>query len=254
MADAGIRYPRVLGGYKAMRTFLLRELEKSLQASDIVLIAGRTGTGKTRVVEHLRTAVDLEGLANHRGSAFGHLTTPQPSQIDFENGLSIALMRILACGISRVFFEDEGRLIGRISLPDVLRQKMASAPMLIVEQSIAERVDVVLEDYVQDLGRRYWLLDAQNGPALHRDKLLSDLARISRRLGGERYKRVVGMMNEAFDQQWATGDATAHCRWISFLLERYYDPMYDHQLQQRNGQVLMRGDRQAVIQWAQENS
>ena len=192
LAEAGIHYPRILGGYKAMRTFLLQELAKSLEVSEIVLIAGRTGTGKTRVIEHLGDTIDLEGLANHRGSAFGQLPTPQPTQIDFENGLSVALMRILARGAGRVFLEDEGRLIGRLSLPEVLRQKMVDAPMAVVEQSIAERVDVVLQDYVLDLGRRYWLLYAQDGPVKHRDKLLSDLERIRRRLGGDRYRQVVG--------------------------------------------------------------
>ncbi|MCP4843006.1 MAG: tRNA 2-selenouridine(34) synthase MnmH, partial [Halieaceae bacterium] len=111
LKQEGIEYPRVKGGYKAMRRFLLEELERSIEQADFVLISGKTGTGKTRVIERLPRAVDLEGLANHRGSSFGQLPTPQPAQIDFENGLSIALMQLLARQQRTIFVEDEGRLI-----------------------------------------------------------------------------------------------------------------------------------------------
>ena len=68
LAESGTHYPLVRGGYKAMRRFLLEELPGSLAAARIVLIAGKTGTGKTRVIDALSWAVDLEGLARHRGS------------------------------------------------------------------------------------------------------------------------------------------------------------------------------------------
>lgn len=250
LKDEGIDYPRIGGGYKAMRNFLLTELEQSVAAADFVLVSGRTGTGKTRVIERLVQAVDLEGLANHRGSTFGQLPAAQPSQVDFENGLSIVLMRLLQKGIETVYLEDEGRLIGRVALPEVLREKMRVAPMVVVEQTLQERADVVVEDYILDLGQRYALLYAGDGPQLHRDKLLDDLARIQRRLGGDRYKEVDAMMRGAFDTQWRTGDCGAHREWILYLLERYYDPMYDYQLDKREGECLFRGDRAAVIDWA----
>ena len=112
LREEGIDYPLVVGGYKAMRRFLLEELARSLASASFVLVSGKTGTGKTRgSSSHLARAVDLEGLANHRGSSFGQMPTPQPSQIDFENGLSIALLRLLANGGGPIFLEDEGRLI-----------------------------------------------------------------------------------------------------------------------------------------------
>ena len=104
--------------------------------ANLVLIAGRTGTGKTRVIEALSRAADLEGLARHRGSAFGSLLDPQPSQIDFENALSIALLKLLdADEQAPLFLEDEGRLIGRLYLPEVLRERMAQAPLYVVEDA-----------------------------------------------------------------------------------------------------------------------
>jgi tRNA 2-selenouridine synthase len=247
LREAGIDYPLVRGGYKAMRRYLLEELERSVQRAEILLVAGKTGTGKTRVINRLARSIDLEGLANHRGSTFGQLPRPQPSQIDFENALSIALMKLLEEQQTRVFLEDEGRLIGRLSLPDVLRQKMKGAPMLVVEQDLEQRTDVVIEDYVIDLGERYREAFGDEGPRRHSEKLQDDLSRIRKRLGGERHQQVSKMMEEAFTRQCRDGDLSRHRDWIRFLLQKYYDPMYEYQLSQREGQILFSGDRDAVV-------
>ncbi len=248
--EAGIDYPLIQGGYKAMRQFLLAELERSVESAEFVLIAGKTGTGKTRVIEQLERSVDLEGLAHHRGSSFGQLLEPQPRQIDFENTLSVALMKLLTQEDKRIYLEDEGRLIGRLYLPDVLQEKMKLAPMVVVEQTMAQRIDVVLEDYVLDLGRRFNTLHGEEGARLHCEKLQSDLHRIRKRLGGERHGVVSAVMNAAFEQQWRNGDLAGHREWIAALLDRYYDAMYDYQLSQRSGRVLLRGAREQVIEWA----
>lgn len=250
LRDEGIDYPLVTGGYKAMRRFLLEELERSLAAADIVLISGKTGTGKTRVIHRLGRSVDLEGLAHHRGSTFGQLPQPQPGQIDFENALSIALMKLLAGDQPRVYLEDEGRMIGRLSLPGTLCERMATSPMAVVEQSLADRVEVIIEDYVLDLGRRFAAEHGEFGPGLHREKLQDDLGRIRKRLGGERYQRVSDIMAAAFLAQDESGDLALHREWISVLLEQYYDPMYEYQLAQRGGEVVFRGSRDDVVAWA----
>jgi tRNA 2-selenouridine synthase len=250
LRDEGIDYPLVEGGYKAMRRFLLEELERSLDRADIVLVSGKTGTGKTRVIHRLERSVDLEGLAGHRGSTFGQLPQPQPSQIDFENTLSIALMKLLAADQPRVYLEDEGRMIGRLSLPETLRERMAVSPMAVVEQSLAERVEVIIEDYVLDLGRRFAAEHGELGPGLHREKLQDDLGRIRKRLGGERYQRVSDIMAAAFVAQDESGDLALHRDWVTTLLEQYYDPMYEYQLAQRGGDVVFRGSRDEVVAWA----
>ncbi len=254
LREAGVDYPRVLGGYKAMRRFLIDELERSAHAASFILVGGKTGTGKTRVIARLVRAVDLEGLANHRGSTFGQMPTPQPSQVDFENALSIALLRLLAESRETIFLEDEGGLIGTLSLPDCLRGRMAAAPLAIIEQNLDERVDVVVEDYIVDLGRRYALRFGEQGPMRHCEKLLSDLSRIRKRLGGERTKMAHDIMRAAFDLQWREGDLSGHREWIARLLEEYYDPMYEYQLSKRQGEQLYRGDRQAVVEWARQRS
>jgi tRNA 2-selenouridine synthase len=250
LREEGIHFPLVKGGYKAMRRFLLDELERSLAWADLVLISGKTGTGKTRVIARLERSVDLEGLANHRGSTFGQLPEPQPGQIDFENALSIALLKLLAGKQSRVFVEDEGHMIGRINLPETLRDRMKSSPMAVVEQSLAERVQVIIEDYVMDLGQRFAARYGERGPALHREKLQDDLGRIRKRLGGERHQQVSDAMAAGFAAQDGGAGVSAHREWITTLLEHYYDPMYEYQLSQRDGEVLFRGSRDAVVDWA----
>jgi tRNA 2-selenouridine synthase len=254
LRDAGIDYPLVLGGYKAMRRFLLEELERSLAWADLVLVSGKTGVGKTRVINQLARGVDLEGLANHRGSTFGQMLWPQPSQIDFENALSIALLKLMAGSTSRLYVEDEGRMIGRLYLPESLRDRMGSSPMLVVEQSLDERVDLIIEDYVLDLGQRFAALHGTQGPAHHRQKLQHDLGRIRKRLGGVRYQQVSATMDGAFEAQQSRGDLSLHRQWIATLLAQYYDPMYEYQLAQRGGDVVFRGDREAVVDWAKRSS
>ncbi|HIE54665.1 MAG TPA: tRNA 2-selenouridine(34) synthase MnmH, partial [Chromatiaceae bacterium] len=83
-AATGVAYPRVKGGYKALRRYLLEELDRSITRLQPLVVGGRTGAGKTILLKQLDHAIDLEGLAWHRGSAFGRHATPQPTQIDFE--------------------------------------------------------------------------------------------------------------------------------------------------------------------------
>ena len=136
-----VSVPIVVGGAKAMRRFLVDSLEANVQLTDLVLIRGETGSGKTRIIEALgeTRSIDLEGTARHRGSAFGRMPeyTDQISQVDFENGLSISLMRLLdAAGVddngatatttkpARVYVEDESHRIGMVTIPPPLFHKM----------------------------------------------------------------------------------------------------------------------------------
>jgi tRNA 2-selenouridine synthase len=252
LREAGIDYPLITGGYKAMRQFLLAELERSAAQADVILIAGKTGTGKTRVIEQLPRSVDLEGLALHRGSSFGQLLEPQPRQIDFENSLSIGLMKLLAASEQRVYLEDEGHLIGRIYVPDVLQASMKQASMLVVEESLEQRIDVVIADYVTDLGARFAHKHGEQGAQMHSEKLQQDLARIRKRLGGERFETISGQMSRAFTEQASSGSLELHRHWVEALLAKYYDPMYDYQLSQRSGQIIFRGSREEVVAWTTE--
>ena len=249
MRDAGVEYPLVVGGYKAMRRFLLEELERSASNARFLLVAGKTGVGKTRVIDAVERSVDLEGLARHRGSSFGRLLDPQPSQIDFENALSIQLLRKLDESAAPVILEDEGKLVGRISLPQALRENMQASGLLVVEEPLDSRVQVIFEDYVLDLGQRYRQRFGPEGPARHHRHLREGLERIRKRLGGVLHSEIDELMQLAF-----AGDPALHRQWIEALLVKYYDPMYEYQMRQREGAVVARGSREEIIRSARELS
>src|SRR5690606_29057034 len=156
---SSIDYPLIKGGYKALRRFLIDSLDQLIESQELRILSGRTGTGKTRVLQQLPNPVDLEGLANHRGSSFGRQVTPQPSQIDFENRLSVAMIKAHHLNGGPVYLEDESRLIGRCTLPLSLRDRMAQAPLMILEQPMEERVAIIREDYVEQMLADYLCRD-----------------------------------------------------------------------------------------------
>lgn len=249
--EAGVDYPLVTGGYKAMRRFLIDSLDALIASSEFVILSGRTGTGKTRVLQQLPNPVDLEGLANHRGSSFGRQVTPQPSQIDFENRLAVAMLKAHHHVGGPVYLEDESRLVGRCALPESLRDRMAAAPLMVLDQPIEERIRIIREDYVDQMAADYATRDGEEAGWLNFcDYLLSALDRIRKRLGGERHSRLRQMMETALEAQYRTGNVEDHHEWIRSLLENYYDPMYDYQLGQKEGRVVVQGGPETIIEWA----
>lgn len=248
--EAGLDYPLIKGGYKALRRFLIDQLEELIADSEFRIISGRTGTGKTRVLNQLANPVDLEGLANHRGSSFGREVTPQPTQIDFENRLAVAMLKAHHRIGGPIYLEDESRLVGRCALPHSLRERMAKAPLMVLEQPMEERVRIIREDYVVKMATDYARRDGDDaGWHSFEDYLLSALDRIRKRLGGERHQTLRQSMVSALENQRATGDVNGHDLWIQSLLENYYDPMYDYQLQRKAGRILVRGGPQTLIEF-----
>jgi len=79
---------------------------------------------------------------------------------------------------------------------------------------------------------------------------LDALGRIRKRLGGLRHQQLEAVMQEALSQQWQSGDLDRHRDWIRTLLTDYYDPMYDYQLNQRDGRVLKQGGFDELVEWA----
>jgi len=118
LQEAGVTIPRLKGGYKAFRGFLMQESERISKEASMLILAGRTGSGKTILLKELNNSIDLEGLANHRGSSFGAFTTAQPSQIDFENALGYALIQHENEGHTHLVIEDESLNIGRVYIPN----------------------------------------------------------------------------------------------------------------------------------------
>lgn len=246
LTEAGCHRPRVAGGYKALRQFLIQTLDRVATSWPLWLLTGMTGSGKTDLLAQLPAAVDLEGHARHRGSSFGALPEPQPGNIDFENGLAIELLKREAQGQRAWVLEDESRMIGTCCLPQSLYQVMEPAPLVVLEAPQEERVQRIVRQYVVELGERY----ARTLPPDEAHRALADylglaLQRISRRLGDLGYRRLNARLLAALDEQARSGDTSYHQSWITPLLSDYYDPLYLRHLQIRSERILFQGEAAA---------
>jgi len=249
-AATGIAYPRVKGGYKALRNFLLEQIEISAADLQPVIIGGRTGVGKTLLINRVPGSIDLEGLAWHRGSAFGRHVTPQPTQIDFENRLSIAMLKHRAGNNPRVILEDESKAIGSRHLPPVLYRRMSISPLVILEATLEERIENSIKEYVTLALKEYQQhLGEEKGFDAWESYAKNSLKRISKRLGGERYREMERKLDTAIHEMLRDGSHQAHADWIGQLLSEYYDPMYDHQLDKKRERIIFSGGMQEVLEF-----
>lgn len=245
-SEAGIDYPRVVGGYKAMRGFLLGTLESSWSDCRYTVLGGLTGTGKTDVLQALRNSLDLEHHAHHRGSSFGKHADDQPVQIDFENRLAIDLLKKRHAGMEHFIVEDEGQAIGRCSLPGALYRLMQQTPMIWLEDSLENRVNRILRDYIVELQAEFIAAHGEEtGRQLHAERLQDSLFRIRKRLGGLRYQQLQAWMQQALSSH----DEDAHRQWITALLTQYYDPMYAYQRQEKRERIVFAGDQREVLEF-----
>lgn len=175
----GFRVFTLQGGYKTYRQYIVESFQ--LPAS-INILAGYTGSAKTAVLEKLQRlgepVINLEKLANHKGSAFGHIGLPnQPSQEMFENLLGTAIRSI---GTSTCWLEDESWRIGSLLIPQPYYQQMRLAPCYFVDIPFEERLNYILQDY---------------GNA-SKEELINAVLKIQKRLGGLETKTAIGLLIE----------------------------------------------------------
>ncbi|CBL44769.1 Putative 2-selenouridine synthase [gamma proteobacterium HdN1] len=251
LAEQGIIYPRIKGGYKAMRRFLIETLEHACQHQSLICISGRTGSGKTDVLLQLRHYLDLEGRAHHRGSTFGNTVYPQPAQIDFENAVAIDFLKHAHyhSGVS-LFIEDESRLIGRIALPPNLQAAIKRAPRVLLEEHEDAREQRVLRDYILVQREQFKRCYGADAAPRFASFVLDNLARIEKRLGSERHDRIRAEWQAGLVEFENSGNAERFVPGIRCLLSEYYDPMYDYQITQRDSPILWQGDAAGLVEWA----
>ncbi len=247
---SGIAYPRIEGGYKALRSFLLEEIDHAIAEIQPIVLGGRTGAGKTIAIHQLQNSIDLEGLAWHRGSAFGGHVTPQPSQIDFENRLSIELIKHRAAKRFKLVFEDESKAVGSRHIPPQLYEHMSRSPLVILDVTLQERINNSIEEYVTSALREYQdMYGEETGFKKWADYATHNLSRISKRLGGERYQKMNAKLQYAIGHLKKTGSPEAHEEWISQLLTDYYDPMYDYQTAKKKDRIVFSGSMKEVLNY-----
>ena len=196
----GLSTVRLSGGYKMYRRHILEAFEHSYVFR---IIGGFTGSGKTEKVQELiregKQAIDLEALANHRGSTFGLVPgTHQPSTEQFENLLAHALWK---CDSTQpIYLEDESRKIGSCSIPKKIYEQMDKAPLYWLEVDFEARLERILATY----------------GSVPRPYLIEQTSKLQKRLGGERTQLAIQALQEN-----RIADAARD-------LLRYYDAAYLH--------------------------
>ncbi len=251
--QTGIACPRVKGGYKALRRFLIEQLSETTGRIQPVILGGRTGTGKTILLQKIKHKIDLENIYNHRGSVFGVHATPQPGQIDAENHLSVKLLKLHHQGIKNIVFEDESANIGSRRIPPNLYNLMQQSPIVLLDATDEERVDITFNEYITRALNEYrQQYGAEQGFELWADYLMASINKIRRRLGHTLHKTLQQLMTTALQQHREHNDPSAHKPWIHRLLLDYYDPMYDYQLGKKQDRIIFRGNHEQVLPYLQD--
>ena len=228
LKEIGVDIDIVEGGFKALRNTCIEVLDSaSSDNKEWIIIAGKTGSGKTKMIKQISNSIDLEGLANHRGSAFGGFETLQPTPVNFENNLAYQYLSISS---NKIFIEDESKTIGRLVIPKKFFNKMNSSTLVLIQEPIENRIKNIYHEYVskeiEQTGEHKVLIS-----------LRSKLQKISKRLGGTNYKIADNLIEDAFQKN----DYNIHYEWIKTLLESYYDKMYDYQINQKKDRCIESG-------------
>ena len=211
----GFKVYTLSGGYKAYRQWTRTQFDKPY---NFTILGGYTGSGKTLVLQELRRTghpvIDLEGLANHKGSAFGALgEKPQPTQEMFENLLAEKLSELVASseasgleeGLEEIFIEDESQRIGALNIPNSFWNQMRKSPVLFLDIPFEERLSFLTEEYGK----------------FDKEKMANAITRIQKRLGGHETKMAINYLLE-----------NNHRECFRILL-KYYDKYYDKALNNR---------------------
>ncbi len=199
---------RLVGGYKAYRTWVLEELEQQDFKPKSYVIHGNTGTGKTNLLHRLKAqgypVLDLEGMAGHRGSIFGQIGLHANNQKTFD---SLLLEDLITLGPSPyVLFEAESKRIGKIVMPPFLAQQIETGTQIWIDMPLQSRVQQILDDYQPEQFKEEYLAAFRTIKSrIH----IPVAAEIERNLQADLF-----------------GEA------VALLLEYYYDPKYEHSTNQ----------------------
>lgn len=202
---AGFQVATLEGGYKSYRRWARTVFAAPRR---IIVLGGMTGTGKTQILHALaglgEQVLDLEGLANHRGSSFGSLDMPpQPSTEHFENLIGDRLAQLDPT--RPVWIEAESKRVGTCRVPVELFQQMEAAPTLEIVRPLQERLDILVDVYGET----------------DREELIAATERIRKRLGGQRTQAAVDLIRNESPRE------------VCQIVLDYYDRTYRYDLERR---------------------
>lgn len=208
--EAGIPAKRIIGGYKGYRREIREIIE---QPRKLLMLGGKTGSGKTALLHGLKAkglqVIDLEGLANHKGSVFGHINEqPQPTTEQFENNFFDEVNKTNPEKI--LVLENESYVIGSVHLPPPLLLQMRAAPLLIVDLPIKARIKRLVKDYT----------------STNRQELIDASQRIAEKLTKPKLQKVIQFIKK--------DDFESACE----ILLGYYDHYYNRGLGNRKNQDI----------------
>lgn len=174
---SGIETKILEGGYKSYRNYIHNLFSIP---EKILVLGGYTGSGKTEILKELNIkyqVIDLEGLANHKGSAFGFIgQNPQPTTEQFENNLAIEWMKLNYYKI--ILIEDESRMIGSVYLPDEIYSKIRTSPILFLDIPKEDRIKRLIVDYA----------------GFDNSLIKKALDKIIKRIGGQNYNKAISAL------------------------------------------------------------
>ncbi|MGR3763220.1 tRNA 2-selenouridine(34) synthase MnmH [Rossellomorea sp. NS-SX7] len=200
----GIKPYRIQGGVRAYRHWVMKQLESLEMKPKAYVLNGGTGTGKTAILHELKNQglpiLDIEGLADHRGSVFGAIGMSPVNQKTFDSLLIKEVKGLQQAPF--VMFEAESKRIGKILLPPFLLNKKEEATHIFIELPIEERIAHILKEY-----KLYE----------HHEEFVEAFRKIKRRI----HSPVANTIEEELKR--LNYEAV-----LELLLEYYYDPRYLH--------------------------
>ncbi|MDS1029053.1 tRNA 2-selenouridine(34) synthase MnmH [Bacillota bacterium LX-D] len=203
---AGIDSYRLLGGYKAYRKYI-NDYYINLEPINFLVLYGLTGVGKSEIIANLdklgMETLDLEKLANHRGSVFGGVGLKnQPSQKRFESSIYRILQEYK--NSKAIVVEGESRKVGKLIIPEVVYRSMQNGTKILVYNSIENRINRILQEYL-------------NGSTENLKGIERSIIQLQRRIGKSKTK-------DLLDKLWVG----QYDEIVEELLLNYYDPLYKH--------------------------
>ena len=217
----GFKIFTLAGGYKTFRKWVLKQFDEEYS---LKILGGYTGSGKTLILQELKrkgySVIDLENLANHKGSAFGAIgEKPQPTQEMFENLLARELFTkasppagggarpddTVGWGLEGAWLEDESQRIGKLIIPNSFWEKMRTSPVYFLDIPFEERLNYLVATYGN----------------FDKEKLAEAIERIQKRLGGLETKNAISFLSEN------------NIRECFSILLKYYDKLYAKGLHNR---------------------
>lgn len=240
--ESGYETFRFETGYKGFRQWSIEHLKELSLNLSLKVISGYTGSGKTLLLKELKDQVpivDLEGIARHKGSAFGAEEVEQPCQADFESSLLKKILQQQDYFSSPLVIEDESRVIGSVHLPEEFFLNLRNQKIILLDTTLEERVENIYKEYIL-------LKNLSNSNYKVFDDYQRNVKQIAKRLGFKRASEIIDDIEMSKNEFVQYQQTRSNKIWIEKLMSWYYDPRYSESLQKRNPVIEFKGTTSEV--------